>query len=158
MAAGREPKQSLELFNTCQGLLLPVGSVTINIIHILYQEKSDAIKNPMGWLSPLEMCCAILQPGLPCLLTLKSVEQIWGLEMPVHSSGQNPMLGVLSWNAKHEHLKFCSSNIVGFWGSSPLNTKCFLGLRQCPYPGLSLLLFPSVLWVLGHCSDQTGLQ
>lgn len=34
-AAGGEPKQSLKLFDTCKGLLLPVGSVTINVIHIL---------------------------------------------------------------------------------------------------------------------------
>lgn len=37
--AGREPKQSLKLFDTCKGLLLPVGSVTINVIHILRGEK-----------------------------------------------------------------------------------------------------------------------
>lgn len=66
MAAGREPKQSLELFDTCQGLLLPVGSVPINIFHILRQEKSDAIKHPVGWLSLPEAARAVLVSSLPC--------------------------------------------------------------------------------------------
>lgn len=108
MAAGREPKQSLELFDTCQGLLLPVGSVPINIFHILRQEKSDAIKHPVGWLSLPEAARAVLFSSLPCpalcvshcLVTSRSAEQIWGLEVSVHSSGQNPVLGgfILEYN------------------------------------------------------------
>lgn len=45
--------------------LLPVGSVTINMTHVVHQENSDATEHPVGWPCPAE--AELLSSLPPCV-------------------------------------------------------------------------------------------